>query len=239
MKNLYLLTVFLTAVQYVSGQNQWAWMNGDKSANVISNYGSPGKPALSNIPGGRIGAATWTDKDGNLWLFGGNGKGEGSRVGYLNDLWKYDPSSGMWTWIGGSKTINTTGIYTNKGSASAKNLPGARMNAVTWTDSHGNFWLFGGEGMKAQKEKQIGGNNGGSGNGGNGKMKEEQNIKVDTSSVPVYTDPFAYFADVIRGKITLPRYGVYSLENNLRVVQILDAARESARTGKTIYLKKR
>ena len=168
MKNLYLLTVFLTAVQYVSGQNQWAWMNGDKSANVISNYGSPGKPALSNIPGGRIGAATWTDKDGNLWLFGGNGKGEGSRVGYLNDLWKYDPSSGMWTWIGGSKTINTTGIYTNKRSASAKNLPGARMNAVTWTDSHGNFWLFGGEGMKAQKEKQIGGNNGGSGNGGNG-----------------------------------------------------------------------
>ena len=73
----------------------------------------------------------------------------------------------------------------------------------------------------------------------NRKMKEEQNIKVDTSSVPVYTDPFAYFADVIRGKITLPRYGVYSLENNLRVVQILDAARESARTGKTIYLKKR
>ena len=73
----------------------------------------------------------------------------------------------------------------------------------------------------------------------NRKMKEEQNIKVDTSSVPVYTDPFAYFADVIRGKITLPRYGVYSLENNVRVVQILDAARESARTGKTIYLKKR
>jgi predicted dehydrogenase len=73
----------------------------------------------------------------------------------------------------------------------------------------------------------------------NRSIKEEQNIKVDTSSVPVYTDPFAYFADVIRGKITLPRYGLYSLENNVRVVQILDAARESAKTGKTVYLKKR
>jgi gliding motility-associated-like protein len=166
-QNFYLLTVFLLVVQSVSGQNQWAWMNGDKSANVVSNYGFPGKAAASNMPGSRTGAATWTDKDGNLWLFGGNGKGEGSKSGYLNDLWKYDPSSGLWTWIGGNKTINTPGTYNNKGTASAKNLPGARMNAVTWTDSRGNFWLFGGEGMRAQKEKAVGGNSGGNGNGGN------------------------------------------------------------------------
>lgn len=69
-------------------------------------------------------------------------------------------------------------------------------------------------------------------------MKEEQNSKVTTKEVPVYTDPFSYFADVIRGKITVPENGLYSLENNSRVVQILDAARESARTGKTVVLKK-
>jgi len=71
------------------------------------------------------------------------------------------------------------------------------------------------------------------------KTKEEQRIKVDTADVHVYTDPFAYFADVIRERITVPRYGLYSLENNVRVVQILDAARESAKSGKTVYLKKR
>jgi predicted dehydrogenase len=53
----------------------------------------------------------------------------------------------------------------------------------------------------------------------------------------VYEDPFSYFADVIRGRIKVPKNGLYSLENNLTVVKILDAARESAKTGKTIVLK--
>jgi predicted dehydrogenase len=73
----------------------------------------------------------------------------------------------------------------------------------------------------------------------NRQTKDEQHLKVDTAEVHVYTDPFAYFADVIRGKLMVARYGPYSLENNVRVVQILDAARESARIGKTIYLKNR
>jgi hypothetical protein len=33
-------------------------------------------------------------------------------------------------------------------------------------------------------------------------------------------------------------YGLYSLPNNSVVVEILEAARESAKTGKTIVLKK-
>jgi predicted dehydrogenase len=70
----------------------------------------------------------------------------------------------------------------------------------------------------------------------NRSMKEEQKIKTDTSEVHVYTDPFAYFIDVIKGKIKVPPYGLYSLENNVRVVNILDAARQSAKTGKTVYL---
>lgn len=71
----------------------------------------------------------------------------------------------------------------------------------------------------------------------NNNTKTEQAIKVTTNEVPVYTDPFSYFADVVRGKIKVPANGLYSLENNLRVVRILDAARESAKTGKTVRLK--
>jgi predicted dehydrogenase len=51
-----------------------------------------------------------------------------------------------------------------------------------------------------------------------------------------YNDPFAYFAAVINREISIPNYGLYSLENNLLVVEILEAARESARSGKTIRL---
>lgn len=49
-------------------------------------------------------------------------------------------------------------------------------------------------------------------------------------------DPYTYFANAIRGAITVSPYDLSSLENNLIVVKILDAARESARTGKTVHL---
>lgn len=71
---------------------------------------------------------------------------------------------------------------------------------------------------------------------GNG-MKSEKLQKVNADDVKVYLDPFTYFADVINGKIEVDPYGVYSLENNVRVVEILDAAKKSAKKGVSIYLK--
>ena len=51
-------------------------------------------------------------------------------------------------------------------------------------------------------------------------------------------DPFALLAAVIKNKITLLPYDLSSLENNLLVMEILDAARESARSQKTVKLNK-
>ncbi len=59
---------------------------------------------------------------------------------------------------------------------------------------------------------------------------------VDAIDVGIETNPFNYFADVIRGTIEVEPYSLYSLENNLLVVEILDAARRSAQTGRTIQL---
>ncbi len=67
---------------------------------------------------------------------------------------------------------------------------------------------------------------------------DEQTIQITPKEIAVYEDPFSYFADVVRGKIQVPKNGLYSLENNVMVVRILDAARESAATGKTVMLKK-
>lgn len=72
----------------------------------------------------------------------------------------------------------------------------------------------------------------------NDEKTEEQTVKVTSSDIPVYEDPFSYYADVIRGKVTVAKNSLYSLDNNVTVVQILDAARESSNTGKTVYLKK-
>jgi predicted dehydrogenase len=72
----------------------------------------------------------------------------------------------------------------------------------------------------------------------NAATKVEQTQQVTAKDIAVYEDPFSYLADVLRGKIKVEKYGVYSLENNLAVVRILDAARESAKAGKTVMLKK-
>ncbi|MFY9153913.1 MAG: Gfo/Idh/MocA family oxidoreductase [Prolixibacteraceae bacterium] len=71
-----------------------------------------------------------------------------------------------------------------------------------------------------------------------GTMQAEQSMKITSDDVAVYEDPFSYFADVLNGKVTMSSYDPYSLTNNLIVVKILDAARESAKTGKTVFIKK-
>lgn len=61
-------------------------------------------------------------------------------------------------------------------------------------------------------------------------------LELEPDQTGTYTSPFLYFADVIRKKITIPKNGLYSLENNVMVVWILEAARKSAETGKTVKL---
>jgi LysM repeat protein len=84
------------------------------------------------------------DKDGNFWLFGGDGSA------YLNDLWKFDPSTTEWAWMSGSsKQGSIAGVYGTLGSAAAGNTPGSRASTVTWTGQDGTLWLFGGTGSDA------------------------------------------------------------------------------------------
>ena len=83
---------------------------------------------------------------GNLWLFGGYGYNATGGLGALNDLWRYSPSTGQWTWVSGGDGNNASGVYGTLGTASAGNVPGARQAATSWIDSSGKLWLFGGYG---------------------------------------------------------------------------------------------
>jgi predicted dehydrogenase len=49
-------------------------------------------------------------------------------------------------------------------------------------------------------------------------------------------EPFAYLSAVVRGEVTPAPADVSALANNVTVARILDAARESARTGKLVSL---
>jgi N-acetylneuraminic acid mutarotase len=134
--------------RYNPATNQWTWMNGSTtSAGATAVFGTLGTSAQGNQPGGRNAAVSWTDNSGNFWLFGGGGLDAGGESDYLNDLWEYTPSTNQWAWIGGANASNQRGVYGTAGKSATANTPGARSNAVSWTDPHGNFWLFGGFGL--------------------------------------------------------------------------------------------
>jgi N-acetylneuraminic acid mutarotase len=135
--------------KYDPATNQWAWIKGDNVTGKRGVYGSLGVAAASNNPGGR-GGNSWIDASGNLWLFGGEGWAAPSSIdGELNDLWKYTPSTNLWTWIKGDSTSDQSGIYGTMGIASAANKPGGRDGNASWIDGSGNLWLFGGVGYPA------------------------------------------------------------------------------------------
>ena len=122
----------------------WAWISGLVDQPQLSTYGTKGVASPLNVPGSRSGAAAWTGADGNLWLFGGfDGTGWNEPV---NDLWKFDVTTGLWTWVGGTTRPRQLGVYGTKGNAGIDNVPGARSGAVAWTDPAGTLWLFGGIG---------------------------------------------------------------------------------------------
>ena len=73
------------------------------------------------------------------------------------------------------------------------------------------------------------------------KTKFAEKAKEEYQSVPFpsppYNDPFSYLAAVVHGQIIVQPTDLSSLQNNMIVVEILDAAKRSAKEGKVVYLK--
>ncbi len=138
--------------KYSPTSGQWAWEGGSNITNAASVYGTRGVTAAANIPGGRSFAARWVDTSGNLWLFGGSGDDANGKAAAFSDLWQFSPTSNRWTWEGGNQNGNIPGIYGTVGIAAASNAPGARTSSVSWEDTTGNFWMFGGYGNDSTPE---------------------------------------------------------------------------------------
>jgi hypothetical protein len=131
------------------GPGTWTWVSGSRTAGTSGTYGTQGVAAAGNTPGGRSAAVSWTDPQGNFWLFGGIGLDSTGAVNSLNDLWEFNPTTQQWAWMSGSSTGNAAGVYGVQGTPSAANVPGARQGASAWVafSSTGTFLglgLFGG-----------------------------------------------------------------------------------------------
>jgi gliding motility-associated-like protein len=121
--------------------NNWTWMNGPSTPLAPANYGTQGIPSPTNHPGIRAGVSTWTDQDGNFWLFGNINP---FALNNNNDLWKYDVATNEWIWMKGSNVTNNPGSYGTQGVPAMSNNPSARGRSSNWVDNNGDLWLYGG-----------------------------------------------------------------------------------------------
>ncbi len=132
--------------EYDPVANTWTWVKGSGMPNSGAVYGNKGVPSINNIPGTRSwGCTSWTDNNGDLWLFGGLGYDTLLMFGDLGDLWRYHIATNEWTWMDGPSSCNQVGVYGALYQSSDTSLPPPRHEANTgWTDAQNNLWLFGG-----------------------------------------------------------------------------------------------
>jgi hypothetical protein len=152
MKNkttLILFFVAITSFAKAQGLGEWTWMKGSNLTNQAGTFGTMGVSVASNNPPGLYEGYEWTDLYGNFWLFGG----VDGLFGVQNErsaLWKFDPLTNNWTWIRGSSTAFSAGVYGVQGVPAPNNEPGARgWGGLSWVDKTGDLWLFGGYGRDA------------------------------------------------------------------------------------------
>jgi predicted dehydrogenase len=99
------------------------------------------------------------------------------------------------------------------------------MASWCWPENRKDMYVYGSKGSifqhtPTQMETLIDGKNSG-------------RFEAPQLSAP-YNDSFRFLRAVVRDEVTLPPYDLSSLENNMMVVRILDAARRSARTGRPV-----
>jgi N-acetylneuraminic acid mutarotase len=135
-----IVVIALVSTACAAAAEMWTWVSGSDTYN---------QSGTNDAPGGREQGVSWIDSDENFWLFGGFGLAINSTsTGLLNGLWKFDGTN--WALVRGSDRVTSVsyqiGVYGDKGETDSDNTPGARSNSVSWTDTSGHLWLFGGYG---------------------------------------------------------------------------------------------
>lgn len=139
-------TLFNDLWRFNPQTQEWTWMKGDNVPGQNGVYGTKDVANAANKPGSRYGAASWSDNYNNFYLFGGIGFAASGGSGFTNDFWKYDASTGDWTWINGASVANAFADYGTLGQEAPGNIPGSRNMSAYWVDHQGKFWMMAGDG---------------------------------------------------------------------------------------------
>ncbi len=128
--------------KYNTTTNMWTWVAGDQTMTHSPVYGTLGVSAATNDPGDRFCYTKFIDGSNNMYFLGA-GLTDFSG-GKLVDVWKFNPTTTQWTWVGGTTTLDEPGTYTAKCDTISLNVPKAKYEVrASWPDSCG-FFFFGG-----------------------------------------------------------------------------------------------
>ena len=121
--------------QYSPTTGRWTWMSSSMTAGAPGVYGTLGTAAAGNVPGARQDAVSWID---TAEICGYSAMARSTRAAIScsadNDLWRYSPGTGLWTWMGGSTTPGAAGVYGTEGVAALGNVPPGRDVGLSGSD---------------------------------------------------------------------------------------------------------
>jgi hypothetical protein len=122
---------------YNIASNMWTYAVPTGTTTYPTSYGTMGVGSASTHPGARTWAFSFEDNSGNMWIHGTQNK---------CDLWKFDVSTSIWTWMSGSSQ-GCSGSYGTIGVPSTTIFPIARFHEPGeggLKDSNGSLLFFGG-----------------------------------------------------------------------------------------------
>ncbi len=136
-------TTYADLWRYNIASNMWTWCGGSNIANDPGVYGTMGVPSVNNYPMGRCETnGCWVDSATNsFWLFGGD---RATTYTGINDLWKYNVTTGEWTWMKGDTLASNAGTYGVMNLPDPMNDPGGRLQYSKWNDLSGCLYFFAG-----------------------------------------------------------------------------------------------
>lgn len=126
--------------KYDPATNLWTWMSGSSTPNSPPNWGTLQVPAATNTPGARYSYSKWKDTQGRFWFYGG----QLFLSPKMSDMWMYDPTTNLWTWMAGTNTNNPQSTFQTQCQFTSAYPQGRYEGRACWTDECGNFWQWGG-----------------------------------------------------------------------------------------------
>jgi hypothetical protein len=126
--SLSLLTLsYLWAVTLASYPFYPVWLSGTHYINQEEDFGALGVPSSTNMPPARSGGLGWLGLTGlELMLFSGTRCDTFSSNCLMNDVWRFDIITELWTWVKGSSDYDQGGVYGSKGIENEANTPSSR-----------------------------------------------------------------------------------------------------------------